>query len=314
MNYNPSMAEPQAYLNGEFIPQSHANLPVNDAGLIWGATVTDLCRTFRHQLFRLADHLRRFRASCQDARVPLGIADSELAALAHRLVEQNSRWLPAEHDLALVMFATPGRIGYYLGRTGGPGESTGTLCLHTFPLPFSRYARLFHQGVNLVTPAVRQPPPESMPPTIKQRSRLHWWLAEQEAKAIDREASALLLDAHGLLTETASANLCLVRNGRVCTPRRGTVLPGVSLRMVEELCTDLGIQFLETDLRREDCQETSEAFLSSTTFCLAPVARINDRDYPSPGPVFQQLLEEWSRRVGVDIRLQILSHRDPSSL
>jgi branched-subunit amino acid aminotransferase/4-amino-4-deoxychorismate lyase len=314
MNYNPSMAEPLAYLNGEFIPQSQANLPVNDAGLIWGATVTDLCRTFRHQLFRLADHLRRFRAGCQEARIPLGIADSELAALAHRLVEQNSRLIAAEQELALVLFATPGRIGYYLGRTGGPGEGPGTLCLHTFPLPFSRYARLFHQGANLLTPAVRQPPPESVPPTIKQRSRLHWWLAEQEVKAIEREASALLLNSHGLLTETAFANLCLVRNGKVCTPRRGMVLPGVSLRMVEELCADIGIQFLETELRLEECRDASEAFLSSTSFCLAPVARINDRDYPCPGPVFQQLLEEWSRRVGVDIRQQILSQADQNYL
>src|SRR5438270_11827675 len=113
---------PLAYLNGQFLPQDEAHLPLNDAGFVWGATVTDLCRTFRHRLFRLADHLARFRASCRLAQVPQPVGDDELSRLAEQVIAHNASLLPAEADLALVLFATPGPIGYYAGQAGGPGE------------------------------------------------------------------------------------------------------------------------------------------------------------------------------------------------
>ena len=39
------MTEPLASLNGRLLPQSEAHLALNDAGFVFGATVTDLCRT-----------------------------------------------------------------------------------------------------------------------------------------------------------------------------------------------------------------------------------------------------------------------------
>src|SRR5436190_16456800 len=96
---------PLAYLNGCFLAQSEASLTLHDAGFVMGATVTDLCRTFRHRPFRLADHLARFRASCRSARVPLLLSDADLAGHAEQLVAHNAALLSADQDLALVLFA-----------------------------------------------------------------------------------------------------------------------------------------------------------------------------------------------------------------
>ena len=43
------MPEPQVFLNGQFLPLSEARLSWHDAGFVFGATVTDLCRTFRQR-------------------------------------------------------------------------------------------------------------------------------------------------------------------------------------------------------------------------------------------------------------------------
>jgi branched-subunit amino acid aminotransferase/4-amino-4-deoxychorismate lyase len=308
------MSTPLAYLHGRLVPYSEAVLPLHDASFIWGATVTDLCRTFRHRLFRLDDHLARFRRSCQAARVPQPIADDELARIAGELVEHNARILPlppasegasATHDLALVLFATPGPVGFYGGLSGGPGDGPPTLGMHTFPLPFARYVRLFQEGARLVVPSVRQLPAECVDPRIKMRSRLHWWLAEQEVHAVDPLASALLLDADDHVTETAAANFLIVQDGVVRTPPRTAVLGGISLLVVEELCGQLGIRFEERPLTLEDCLRADEAMLSCTSYCLAGVSRLNGQAIPWPGPVWQQLLDAWSRAVGIDIRTQI---------
>jgi len=301
------MSEPLAYLDGRFLPQGEARLALNDAGFVSGATVTDLVRTFAHRLFRLPDHLRRFRQSCDRARVPQPRSDEQLTALAERLVSHNAGLLPPGQDLALVLFATPGPVGYYLGQPGGPGDGPPTLGLHTFPLPFARYARLFREGARLVVPATRQVPPDCIDPHVKQRSRLHWWLAEQEAHQADPGASALLLDADGFVTETAFANLLVVRGGTVRTPPRSGVLGGVSLRVVEELCGRLGVAFEARPLRLADCQAADEAMLSCTSFCLAGVSRVQGTPLAFPGPILEELLRAWGEQAGLDVRAQILA-------
>src|SRR3954466_6277835 len=129
------MPEPLAYLNGKFVPQSQVRLSYADAGFVFGATATDLCRPFGHRLFRLADHLIRFRQSCLYAHIPQPLPDKELSLLAEQLVLGNATFLQREQDLALVFFATPGIIGYYAGLPGGTDGARPTLGMHTFPLP-----------------------------------------------------------------------------------------------------------------------------------------------------------------------------------
>jgi branched-subunit amino acid aminotransferase/4-amino-4-deoxychorismate lyase len=306
--------EPLAYLDGQFLPQRDLHLPLHDAGFVMGATVTDLCRTVRHRLYRWTDHFDRLRRSSRAARINLPLPEAEIERRAHELVEHNARLLASGQDLALVLLATPGPIGFYAGLPGGVGDAPPTFAMHTFPLPFARYRRFFTEGVRLVTPATRHVPAACIDPRIKQRSRLHWWLAEQEAHQTDPSASALLLDLDGHVTETAAANFLLVRDGTVFTPPRHTVLEGVSLRVVEELCSALGIRFEERPLTPHDCLSADEAMVCSTPYCLAGVSRINGAPLPWPGAVFQRLLAEWGLHMGLDIRGQILGDGAPEPL
>jgi branched-subunit amino acid aminotransferase/4-amino-4-deoxychorismate lyase len=131
----------------------------------------------------------------------------------------------------------------------------------------------------------------------------------KQQTALDPLASALLLDETGHVTETAAANFLIVRKGTVVTPPRSRVLPGISLAMVEKLCQDLGIPFVEEPLGPADCYAADEALLTSTSFCLAGVSRIDGHSIPWPGPIWQRLLAVWSERVGVDIARQIFAHR-----
>jgi branched-chain amino acid aminotransferase len=282
-----------------------ALLPLHDAGFVFGATVTDLCRTFHHQLFRWPDHLARFQRSCRAIHVDLSVSDGELTRLATKLVANNAALLSKQQDLALVLFATPGPVGYYAGLEGGVGDAPPTLGMHTFPLPFARYLRLFREGAHLVIPETPHVPSACVDRRIKQRSRLHWWLADREAAAVESGAIALLLDLDGLVTETAGANFLMVRGGKVLSPPRQAILGGISLQVVQEMCDELAIPFEEQALTPQDCTGAEEAFLTRTSFCLAGVSRINDAPIPWPGLVFRRLLDRWSSIVGLDIAGQI---------
>jgi branched-subunit amino acid aminotransferase/4-amino-4-deoxychorismate lyase len=312
------MSLPLIYVNGHFVP-GPLEITVADAGFVYGATVTDLVRTFGRKLYRLDDHLARFRESCRLCRVPLPLSVQDLRSAAEKLVASNF-----ETDLiggqsaerALVVLATPGLLLHYAGGNtemlspafaAAMTESRYPLYLmHTFPLLFSRYRKLFTDGAVLVVPPTRALPAECVDPRAKMRSRMHWWIAEQQAREVDPDASALLLDATGHVTETASANIAIVKIGTVLTPPRDRVLNGISLQVVEELCSELGIPFAESPLTLADCQSADEAMLTCTSYCIAGVRRINDLELPWPGPIWRRLLAAWSERVGVDIEGQIL--------
>jgi branched-chain amino acid aminotransferase len=116
----------------------------------------------------------------------------------------------------------------------------------------------------------------------------------------------LLLDHEGFVTETSTANLLVVRNGVVRSPRPERILQGISLEITIELCTELGIPFEFADLQPEDCVNSSEAFLASSPYGIAPVCQLNDHLYGLHRPIFERLLTGWSQRTGLDIRQQML--------
>jgi branched-chain amino acid aminotransferase len=302
---------PLAYLNGRFLPQSEASLPLHDAGFVMGATVTDFCRTFNHVLFRWPDHLVRFRRDCGECFIPLPTIDDELTSIAAELIAKNGPLLTPGQELALITFATPGPVGYYLGESGGAGDGPTTLGMHTFPLPFERYRRFFAEGVSLAVPIQHVHNPAGLiDQQIKHRSRLHWWILDRDLRSKPETSPgtlALLYDAQThSVTETAIGNVLIVERGTVLTPWRDTILDGISLRVVEELCESLQIPFGEGSIDLDTLRTADEAMLSGTAFSLAGVSRIDDHAIPWPGPVFTHLLNAWSERVGVDIARQFL--------
>jgi len=301
------MTEPLAYLNGRLAPQSKARLALNDGGFVFGATVTDLCRTFRHRLYRWEDHLARFRSSCRFAYLDVPLTDAEIADQANALIEHNASLIGVHDDLALVLFATPGPVGFYLGDATKAGEQP-TIGMHTFPLPFARYRPWIEHGVALRTPSVLAVPAACVDPRVKQRSRMHWWLAEQEVRRGQPDALALLLDQEGCVTETAAANFLLVKGDTIISPPAGSVLDGVSLGVVADLCATLGVRMEYRKIYLDDCYAADEAILTCTSYSIAGVRSINDHAFPWPGGMVRRLVEAWSVRVGVDIYAQILGN------
>ncbi|HTU21629.1 MAG TPA: aminotransferase class IV [Gemmataceae bacterium] len=201
------------------------------------------------------------------------------------------------------------------GETPVPPGPTGetpvpprpTVCVHTFPLPFEMWAKKMLSGAHVVTPSIRQVPPQCYDPKMKCRSRMHYYLAEQEARLVDPEASALLLDLAGNVTETSAANFLIVERGGIVSPTTVNTLTGVSRAMVHELAGKLGIPFVERDFQVYDVMNADEAFTTSTPYCLMPVTKINGVAIGNgePGPMTRRLLAAWSAEVGLDIEKQI---------
>jgi branched-chain amino acid aminotransferase len=302
------MSEPLVFLSGNMVPASQAHLAIYDAGIVLGATVTEMTRTFRHKPFRLADHLDRLYRSLRYVRIDVGLTKQELAAVSNELIAHNAKLLDDGDELGLIHFVTPGEYKTYAGSAGGSPRLTPTVCAHTFPLPFELWAAKMQMGAHVVTPSIRHVPPQCYDPKIKYRSRMHYYLADKEAQLADPDAVALLLDLDGNVTETSGANFLIVEGNTIVAPTLRNTLGGISRATVRELAAKLGIGFVERDIQVFHVMNADEAFLASTPYCVMPVTKINGVAIGDgkPGPIVGRLLAAWSELVGLDIRGQIL--------
>ncbi len=290
-----------AFHNGRFVPYSELAIAPHDAGFVFGATVTDFCRTYAHKLFRWPDHLARLRRDCEACFIPLPHTDAELTAAAKRLVTENAKLLAPDDDLALITFATPGPLGYMAGTESGPP----TVAMHTFPIPKERYRRFFTEGVTLqeVGPIPRH---SMVPSSVKHRSRVHWWHAAHSATIPGAVPVLTVMDR---AIDSAVGGILAVRGGVLERPAGIAVLDSISVRVVCELATLLGIGVRETAVwpSATALGEVSELLFVGSAFGVAGIrsyttARADDRlDFPWPGPVFAKLSAAWSELVGVDV-------------
>lgn len=299
--------EPIAYLNGEIVPISAAKLSVFDLGIVLGASVTEMIRTIKQVPFHLDDHLERLERSLQAVGFSANLSRGELTAIVNQVVDHNKQFIPATHDLGITVFVTAGLNLTYVGAAGLEASRQPSVCVHTFPLPFELWAKKLEQGQHLVTPSIRHMPPDTLDPKIKSRSRLHWFMADRQARLVDPTAGAIVLDHAGNIAETSSGNFFIVRDGVICTPSERTTLGGVSQQVVRELAAQLGIEFTTTDLQVYDVLNAEESFTSSTPYCLLPVVKLNGQPIGNgkPGPIFAKLMNAWSELVNLDIANQI---------
>ena len=272
-----------------------------------GATVTEMVRTFGRQLYRLEEHLDRLSRSLCYVRFDIGMSIEQLAGVSRELVGHNIQLADPEDELALCIFITAGENPVYAGSAGGTARLTPTVCIHTFPLAFELWADQIGQGAHLVTPSIRHIPPQCYDSNMKCRSRMQYYLADQEAHLVDPDASALLLDLEGNVTETSGANFLIVQDGTIFSPPPRNILPGISRDVVIELAAKLDISFVEQDFQVYNVINADEAFTATTPYCLMPVTRINGLAIGDgrPGPIYGRLMQAWSREVGLDIIKQM---------
>lgn len=291
------MSQPWAFHNGHLVPAHTVALSPADGGLVFGATVTDFCRTYAGRLFRFRDHLARFRRDCATCFIPLGFDEATLVQQAEELVRRNHGLLPTETELALITFATPGPVVPYAEQAG-----PATLVMHTFPLSLARYAPLFRAGAHLS--AVSAPYPGELAPVgAKHRSRLHWWRAAHLAPA---NTLALLTLPDGTVTETAIGNVLLVRDTLLLTAPTAVVLDGISQRITCALAERVGLSWQARPFTLADCLDADEVLLTGSAFGVAPVSQIGTSCRSWGGAVFRRLLSAWNAEVGLDLEQQFL--------
>ena len=300
-----------AYFNGEIVEESNARISSRDRGFKYGDAVFDMTRTFGHRIFKLDEHLQRFWDSLDYVGIDPGITISEMREATMSVLERNLPLLADDEDYWVGQRVSRGidLVGGDMWETsGGP-----TVVIECTPLPLEPRARLFKDGIDVWVPAVRRTPPDSFSPRAKSHNYLNLILADMEAKTVDPDAWAILLDGNGSLTEGIGSNIFTVKDGQLSTPRGKFVLGGISRETVIELAEENQIPVVERDIDMFDAITADEVFLTSTSLCICPVSTVQGRtiaDGDIPGPITETLMDAYVDLVDYDWVGQYLKRLD----
>ena len=295
-----------AYHNGEIKPESRVLVSFRDRGFKFGEAVFDTARTIRHKPFKLVEHVERLFRSMRYLRIDAGLGRDEMVSISEEVLERNLHLIAPDEDYWLFQRVTPGSADPFLGEAA----AEPTVIVECTPLPLKARAPLFRDGVRVQVPATRRTPPDAVSPRAKTQNYINLQLADQEVRAQDPYAWAVLLDHDGNIAEGLGSNVFFVRDGGLLTPRERFVLPGISRETVIELAGEEGIAVCETDLDLFDAFTCDECFLTSTSLCMVPVSSINGRPIGGgkvPGPVTARLIEAYRRLLDFDFVAQYTS-------
>ena len=281
-------------VNGRISPEQEAVVSVFHHGFLYGEGVYETLRTYNSRLFLFDRHMRRLRNSARliDLAVPFG--DDELSAQIHGTMAA-ANLAGRQAYVRVLLTRGVGDLTYDLKATPKP-----SVVIIVKPMPLQP-AEIYERGVKVVIVDVVRNHPQSVNPVIKCNNLMNSALAAQQA--FGRGAfEAVMRNYRGELTECATANLFIVKDGSALTPPLECgLLPGITREFLFEVGRDVGIDVREEVLRDADLSGADEAFLTSTTREVAPIVTVDERPIGSgkPGAVTLELLAGFRDRAGV---------------
>jgi len=296
------------WFNGELIPESEAKVSIYDSALMFGDMVFEMTRSFNKVQFKLREHLERLYASIKYVRIPLKILLEEMEGHVQETIAANDPGFAPDDEHRIMINVSRGLLSIYqdvVGLHKGPN-----VIIADFPLRWTvaNMGQLFDTGINAVIPSQRAIPASLLDPKVKNRSRLHYLMANIEVANYEGENNwALLLDPDGFIAEGTGDNFFIVKGRSILTPEPRNILRGISRAYIFELAAELGLTCLEKNIEPYDVMTADEAFMTGTPFCLLPVTSLNGVTIGAGrmGEMTRLLLDTWSDRVGVNIEGQI---------
>lgn len=250
------------YLNGEFMVKEEARISPNDRGFIFADGVYEVAKYYNGRPFRYYDHLKRLERSLSELEIKYTEIEN-LEAIFSELIIRNN--LQDKH------------AGVYLQITRGEHKR-----VHHFPeniqptvYAFAYYMPSFtdnlENGISLITHEdIRWQRCDIKSVSLLPNTMLY-------NKAVKAGAGECVLIRNGMVTEATHSSVLGVKNGVVITrPLSNLILPGITRKVILEICTDNNVPFEEREFSEAELLEMDEIIIAGTGSEITPAIKINN--------------------------------------
>ncbi len=286
------MIHPYVFHNDALLPIEKVRLSPGQVGLICGWGIFTTLRISRGEAFAYERHWRRLEKDAGITRIPLPYTAAKVRVHLHEVIRANQ----VTEGCARV-YLVYNSVGFWQSSEKHPSVD---LIIYSSSLPEHRDVvrlALCEHGRHAASPLAG----------VKSISWLNnvWAVAEANKEGFDE---AVMLNERGEVTECTSANIFVVKNGKILTPPLNSgCLEGVTRGILMEISPEAGLSVLEQPLLPEDLYSADEAFISSTNRNLISVAEIAGRKIAATGPVCGRLNELFDAYVAEYVSLRLAS-------
>lgn len=259
------------WFDGKLVRDEDAKVPVMTHAIHYGTSVFEGLRGYWNSknlnIFRLQDHIKRFRNSGKVYSIALRFTDKEIANAIIQICKKNN-----------VKESCYIRPFYFVGKHGINLHVTENTPTHTAIVMFP-FGELFNRnGIKVGISSWRRIHDISTPPLAKMGGNyLNSILATQESKRNGYD-EAILLDHLGNISEAPGENIFIIRDGKLLTPPpSSSALEGITKDSVVKIAEDLGYQIVEREIPRTEIYFADEVFLTGTAAEISPVISVDGK-------------------------------------
>ncbi|MCW2243756.1 branched-chain amino acid aminotransferase [Azospirillum canadense] len=275
------------WYDGALVPWREANLHVLTHGLHYASCVFEGERVYNGKVFKLTEHSERLAASARILGFDLPYSVAEIDAATNETVK-------AMGFTDAYVRPVAWRGSEMMGVAAQDSRIHVAIAVWQWPSYFSPEAKM--AGIKLMWAPWRRPAPDTAP-TASKAAGLYMicTLSKHEAEAKGYQ-DALMLDYRGYLAEATGANLFLVMDGKIHTPKPDCFLDGITRRTVIDLAKKRGIEVIERHIQPDELANTQEVFLTGTAAEVTPVGQIGEHTF-TPGRVCEVLVKDYDALV-----------------
>lgn len=278
---DPRNADILVYINGELKPRSEATVSVFDSVVQGGDAVWEGLRVYDGRIAELDGHLQRLQDSAKTLAFENVPPSEKVRAAVFETLEANGMRDGAHIRLTLTRGE---KVTSGMNPRFNQSGCTLIVLAEWKPPVYS------DEGIRLITAATRRNTPECLDSKIHHNNLLNNILASIEANVAGVDA-AIMLDVNGFVSETNDTNLFLVKGGALLTPHADSCLPGLTRRMILDICEQERIPANERNISLSELYTADEVFTTGTMGELTPVLEADGREIGNGrvGPVTRRL-------------------------
>ena len=275
------------WMDGELVPWREAKVHVLTHALHYASCVFEGERMYDGEIFKLTEHNERLFRSAEilDFQIPFTVAE----------IDEACKQTAASNGLENCYVRPLAWRGPE--QMGVSAQATRThVAIATWPWGAYYDAAQLRKGIRLTYAKYRRPSPETAPTSAKAAGLYMICTISKHAAEKDGYSDALMLDWRGYVAETTSANVFLVRDGVIHTPKPDCFLDGITRRSVIGLAQQMGFEVVERHIPGEELGSFSEVFVTGTAAEVTPVGEIGEHRY-TPGNITFSLMDDFSKMV-----------------
>ncbi len=257
----------QVYVGDRLVHRRDARVSVFDSVVQGGDAVWEGLRVYRGRVAALDEHLRRLADSAKALAFEGTPSTESIRDALFKTLTANGM-----DDAAHVRLTLTRGEKVTSGMNPRFNQSGCTLIV----LAEWKAPVYGDDGIRVITASTRRNTPSCLDSKIHHNNLLNNILAAIEANVAGADA-AVMLDLNGFVSETNDTNLFLVRDDRLLTPHADACLPGITRRMVIEICHREGIPCVEKNLSLTELYTADEVFTTGTMGELTPVLEADGR-------------------------------------